>query len=340
MKRKNSKRIITAIMLLAVIFLLCGCRERIISGEAGSTAGAVTAVGQGSMDDAPQDTPLQEDPAPGTSGELDPSSDDITLEDPHAPRKEYDETADSDIITGTDKIIGTSGEGDGYAAAEEEAEAVSSLLNDLSPLTATQTVSVEESDRMGTSEEADVAESSLTYYKVLLRERQDSQFECQKLNAYWETKDPLTTVYKRSPEHALLQKAGLYSVSSRLLEENLRVEPDWVCRKDPGIIIKVVGKDVLGARVLSFSHMPAVLADLKGRPGWDAIDAVKNNRVLFLSEELLEGDHMQTIAALLIAKTAYPSIYADVDIDQAIGAIIEEATSTPPAGSFYYSTQQ
>ncbi len=43
---------------------------------------------------------------------------------------------------------------------------------------------------------------------------------------------------------------------------------------------------------------------------------------------------MQTIAALLIAKTAYPSIYADVDIDQAIGAIIEEGAGTPPGGSF------
>ena len=49
---------------------------------------------------------------------------------------------------------------------------------------------------------------------------------------------------------------------------------------------------------------------------------------------------MQTIAALIIAKTAYPSLYEDVDIGQAISAIIEEAAGTAPAGSFYYSAQQ
>ena len=46
---------------------------------------------------------------------------------------------------------------------------------------------------------------------------------------------------------------------------------------------------------------------------------------------------LQTAAMLLIAKTANPELYADVDPQQALQMLTEEATGAVPYGIYYYS---
>ena len=59
--------------------------------------------------------------------------------------------------------------------------------------------------------------------------------------------------------------------------------------------------------------------------------------MLILSQELLDEPYLQTAAMLMIAKTANPQLYADVDLQQALRMLTEEATGTIPAGIYYYS---
>jgi hypothetical protein len=69
------------------------------------------------------------------------------------------------------------------------------------------------------------------------------------------------------------------------------------------------------------------------------MDAVRNGRVLLLSEELLEAPHLQLAAMMMIAKTAYPEFFGEISVDHALEMLAEEATGSIPAGIFYYSSQ-
>ena len=67
-----------------------------------------------------------------------------------------------------------------------------------------------------------------------------------------------------------------------------------------------------------------------------AVDAVKKHRVLLLSGDLLEAPYLRTAAMVMIACTANPELFADVDLDRMVQMLVEEATGTLPAGTFYY----
>ena len=328
---------IRKIALLLLLLLLClalsGCRTRTAGREqAGSEDPRETAVSSMSVPGA----------LSGEDAEKQEKSEDMggrTKENPEASRKEYDENAPAEIVPGAERTVHGAGEGGGaFAAGGEEAEAVSKLNEDAEK-TATQTVAAEQAEQTGVNEDAKEAESALTYYTVLLRDRTGSLFECQRQTVYWETAQDRATVFKTSPEHGLILSAGAYDVSARLLPENLRVDDGWIARKNPGVIVKAVDGGVLGAGVFSTDTARRVYADLLARDGFSAVDAVRAGRVVLLSEELLTSPYRQTAALLIVAKTAYPEEMADIDIGKAMELLWEEATGGVPTGTWYYSGQ-
>ena len=323
------------LLLLFFAVFLSGCRARTTEngqinadfvGQAGEIHG---------MPDHTSNIDPEEEKEEKTLRENEKNSN-RTKENPEAPRKEYDENAPAEIVAGTNRMLNAEGEGAGASAANEEASISASRLNDQARETAAQTVAAEEAEQTGVSEEAEAAESALTYYTVLLQDRTRSVYECQRANVYWETAEDHVTVHKSSPEHALILEAGAYDVSSRLLPENLRVDNGWVARKNPQAIVKVADKSVLGQGVSAGNAAKAVYQSLISREGWAAIDAVKNRRVLLLSEELLDAPYLQTAAMLMIAKTAYPALFEDVDLQEALQMLTEEAAGTLPTGVYYY----
>ncbi len=320
-------------LLLALCLLLSGCRTRLTAGALPETGGPETeSAGQALSPD-----PLTDDSADQPEKSEEPGG--WTKENPEASRKEYDENAPAEIIAGSERTVHGEGDGDGAFAANEEAEASAARLNERAEETAKQTVAAEEAEQMGVSEDAKEADSAMTYFTVLLRDRTDSLFECQRLNAYWETAEDHVTVFKTSPEHFMLLSAGAYDVSARLLAENLRVDDGWIGRKNPGLIVKIVNSGVLGTGISSLNAARKAHSELLARDGWQAMDAVRNGRVLLLSEELLAAPHLQTAAMLMIAKTAYPAQFSDVDAEKALNMLAEEAAGSVPSGIFYYNGQ-
>ena len=337
------RRALTLLFIFNLLFLLSACRTRIIgSGQNISVSDAVSAPadvpGSESSDDmSPDDVPLE------TASVLPDDAvapDSTTQENPDSSRKEYDENASVEVIPGTDRALAVPGEGTSATLNDMEAEIRSIRISDASSDTATQTVAASDSEKAGVSADADSADSILTYYTVLLRDRVDSLFECQRLSVYWETVEEHVTIHKSSAEHALILGAGTYDVSSRLLPENLRVDDGWVVRKDPGMIIRIVDNSILGADVHSASSARSVLRELLSRNGWATIDAVRNERVLLLSSHLLETPSLRTAASLLIAKIAYPALFEDVDPGDALQALAEEETGIVPTGLFYFTGKE
>lgn len=324
------------LLSLLLCLSLSGCRTRTTGQDAGDPAGeAGERAGSslpGSLIDDGADEDGDEDEAGGESGR--------TKENPEASRKEYDENAPAEIVPGAERTVHGEGEGGGAFAPADGAEPSVAKLSDTAEDTATQTVAADEADQMGVSEDAEEADSALTYYTVLLQDRTGSLFECQRLDAYWETAKDHVTVFKTSLEHGLILSAGAYDVSARLLEENLRVDDGWIGRKNPGVIVKAVDRRVLGTGVSSTAAARKAYAGLRTREGWPAIDAVRSGRVVLLSEELLQAPHLQAAAALIVARTAYPALFGDVDLEKALEMLVEEATGSLPVGIYYYSEQE
>ena len=55
-----------------------------------------------------------------------------------------------------------------------------------------------------------------------------------------------------------------------------------------------------------------------------------------IAEELLKAPYLQTAAQLMIAKTAMPALFGDVDLNEALSMLIEEATGALPTGVYFY----
>ena len=328
------KAVCLAVLLGAAVLLLSGCRVRTSvsapgAGEQQAEAAAETgADGPGSAEGAAAEEGNQEDSSP--------DRDSRSRENPEASRREYDENAGAEIAAGTDRFLHTEGEGDGLPLAGQDAEGVVRQLHSDSIRAARLTVPVESSERMGVSPDAEEADSALRYYTVLLQDRLGTLFECKRMNVYWETPEDHRTVFRTSPEHRLILDSGCYDVSGRLTEERLRVDDGWIGRKNPEVIVKVTDRRILGSRVYTPESARRLRAELLARPGWDAIAAVRDGSVLLLSEELLEAPYLRVAAMLVIARTAYPDLFADTDPTQALEALTEEATGAANIVSIFW----
>ena len=338
-KRELKREKIWAVLIAALlVFTLSGCRRR--TGDAGdaSSARAAYAGRQAGSENADGSLPASSgDTADG--GENDAADDGEaggrTREDPEATRKEFDENAPAEVVGGTERELHAEGEGSGTPVKDPAGPDRVTRADSEAEEEALRTVAADEAERTGVSEDAEAADSAMRYYSVLLRDRTESLYECKRVNIYLETARDHVTIHKTSPEHSLIADAGAYDVSARLLAENLRVDDGWVVRKNPQVIVKLTDPGTLGNGAADTARAKALLGEMVSREGWSGIDAVKNRRVLLISEEMTGAPHLRLAAALIIAKCAYPDLFDGLDIDEATEQLAREATGSVPSGRFY-----
>ena len=303
------KRFLILLFLFFSLFL-GGCRTRILEDCPAS---------------APSAAPSPE-ARPETPEESLTDPDGPVQEDPASQNRIFDEHAPADILDNRDRLLHTEGEGAGLYTLQEDS-LPADRIRDGGDLTARQTVDSQDAERMGISDTAPAAESALIYYTVLLQDRLGTLFECKRLNLYLEMPEDHLTVFRPSPEHAMIQECSLYDVSARLLEENLRVDDGWISRKNPDIMVKVVSGPATSRQ----------MEDFRARPGLQETNALKSGRVLLVSESMLTSPCRQTIVKLKIAAMAYPDLFADMDLNQASRMLMAEEGSPLPESALYPS---
>jgi len=171
----------------------------------------------------------------------------------------------------------------------------------------------------------------LAIYSSLLRQGINTMFPCQMLYVYVEMAGELETVARGSMVYQLIVDSGGLSVSSRLTADNLTVEVDWVVRRNPDIIVKFVNEDVLGSGVTNNYAAAEFRSLLISRQEWGLIEAVRNDRVLLLSEQLLETEEARLAVRLVMAYMMYPELFVDI----AINAIITNLLSGMEGNHIY-----
>ena len=145
------RRILILLLAAGTVLLLSGCRARTNgrgpeSPIAGTAAGGGNADGQGeTASGSAADAEAQE------SEEADPreeaSAGSRSRENPEATRKEYDENAPAEIVTGTERLVHGGGEGSGAPVPAEDAGEKAAQLNHLAEEPATRTVAAEEAEQ-------------------------------------------------------------------------------------------------------------------------------------------------------------------------------------------------
>ena len=255
-------------------------------------------------------------------------------EDPGSDRKQFDENASAEAAEDAEHSV-SEGESENPAPAEsEDGTAADAGSAEGSELSVTETLPAEEAEKAGIAEDAMIADSALYYYQTLLYTRLGDLFECKRYNVYCEMPEDHVTILRGSLEHDLISLAGAYSVSAKLGADAASVADDWVVRKNPDVIIKLVGPEVLGSQASGTAAASALRSEICAREGYDGTGAIQNGRVIILSTELLQSEVLQTAAAVYLAKALYPDSFTDTDPDEAMEQLTQEYYGSALSGSF------
>lgn len=155
-------------------------------------------------------------------------------------------------------------------------------------------------------------------YAGILAQGIGSIFDCQRLYVYFEDMRPYHTVNRFMAGHRLILDAGGHNIAAMRGNNALEVDTAWVQRRNPAVIVRTVGSNVLGANVTTTIHAQTVRDEILQRPYWGGVNAVLHRRVLIISEELLSTNEGMLVAKLYIASVMYPTLFADLDLDELV----------------------
>ncbi|MBU5464718.1 ABC transporter substrate-binding protein [Anaerotignum sp. MSJ-24] len=94
--------------------------------------------------------------------------------------------------------------------------------------------------------------------------------------------------------------------------QNVEVESEAVIAANPEYIVKVSAPDVYSSYYPpTLEEHQAIKEELISRPGWDEIDAVKNDNILLLSH-YVHGGASKLVGCMYIAKFLYPDLLPDL----------------------------
>lgn len=94
--------------------------------------------------------------------------------------------------------------------------------------------------------------------------------------------------------------------------ENVQIETEAVVAANPEYIVKVSAPDVYSSYYPpTQEEHAAIKEELISRPGWDEIDAVKNDNILLLSH-YVHGGASKLVGTMYIAKFLYPDLLPDL----------------------------
>jgi iron complex transport system substrate-binding protein len=129
----------------------------------------------------------------------------------------------------------------------------------------------------------------------------------QRPRIYVEGFQPFTTYGKESPSANIVELAGGANIAENEPTANPKINPEWVVKQNPDIIVKVVTSD---------KTLPDVMRqereNIVSRPGFKEIKAVKDDRIYVIGWKVYTGARA-VIGAAYLAKWFHPDLFKDVD---------------------------
>ena len=147
----------------------------------------------------------------------------------------------------------------------------------------------------------------LDYIKTQLR-------DVEKKRVYFEYRTEGNTTIPGNFFYYMVEYSGADNIFKNAA--NVQVESEAVVSANPQYIVKVSAPDVYSSYYPpTAEENQAIKAELCQRPGWDEIDAVKNDNILLLSH-YVHGGAFKLVGTMYIAKFLYPELLPDLHPEQ------------------------
>jgi len=173
-------------------------------------------------------------------------------------------------------------------------------------------------------------------YTGVLNRGLGSLFECQRVYVYFERLAEFHTVNRTFAEHNLIINSGGFNAAARRANDALIVDTDWIVRRNPAVIIRLVDSTILGGSITDTTRAAAIRNEILSREGFESISAVLHRQVLLISEELMTSDEGQLIAKISIAHVMYPTLFEDINLANVYSQIVEAGGLDYSMGIFVY----
>jgi len=108
----------------------------------------------------------------------------------------------------------------------------------------------------------------------------------------------------------VLELTGGRNIAANMSEAYPHVDSEWIITENPEVLMKYVYSSELDWGWNSTDEPEALIEEISSRDGWESIDAVKNQRVYLISNELMTGLD-SVVGYLYWAKLLHPEFAAD-----------------------------
>jgi len=137
-----------------------------------------------------------------------------------------------------------------------------------------------------------------------------------------------------SPWHAMIERAGGINIFADAPVPYPRVDPEAVIERNPQVILKDVRSvPPMGYAVTDVAPIQAYMEEFIARPGWAALEAVRDGRVYLLSPDLTAGPK-KPLALAYFAKVFHPEL--DLDPEAFLREYYETWQGVELKGVFIY----
>jgi iron complex transport system substrate-binding protein len=169
------------------------------------------------------------------------------------------------------------------------------------------------------NERAEEIVQFVTQYTDLVNQR-ISKLELEngaKPKVFFEWHSRYETASAETTFHKAIAQAGGINIAAGQPIHTPVVSSEWVVQQNPDIIVNRISGDA------TLAEMERAYQDIISRPGWENINAVKNNRVYIIKSDVFLTLRYP-VGLLYYAKWFHPDLFADIDPE----AVHREAVET------------
>lgn len=173
-------------------------------------------------------------------------------------------------------------------------------------------------------ERADEYVSFINKYLDLVNEKVEKIDPDKKTTVFWEGYSEGKSVSKGAGGHEMITLSGGNNIAGNEPVEYPKVSNEWVIEQNPQMVIKVAPTKVpFGYGISDCKDMNVELDKLIKRTGWENIDAIKNENVHIISNEIATSAR-SVVGICYLAKWAYPEEFKDLDPEAVHKELIEK----------------
>lgn len=178
------------------------------------------------------------------------------------------------------------------------------------------------------------AQTLAEYFQGKLAYVQEQLKGIEKKRVYFEYRRIGNTTIPGNYFYKMLEYGGADNIFSDA--KNVNVDPESIIKRNPEYIIKVSDINVPSTyEPPTLQEHQNILEEIKTRPGWDTITAVKKNQILLMSH-YVHGGASKLVGTMYVAKFLYPDKLPNLHPEQIFKDWLEKYQHLPYVSGHTY----